>query len=172
MRKLFAMFLAACLVGAIGITAFAAERIGQAGTKEIEVTAKYASATSTPAVYSVDLDWSSMIFTYTQHNIQSWNAGDHSYRLTSKGEWDNDTATITVTNHSNVAVKVKMTYAAVGGLGVKGKLTNASATLAAGEVGDYSQADSVTATLTISGTPSTEITADGTKIGTIKVSIS
>ena len=81
------------------------------------------------------------------------------------------TATVTVTNHSNVSVNVDLTYTAVAGTGVTGRLTNASDTLNAGEEGNYNGADSVTATLTISGTPTSTITSEGVKIGTIKVTI-
>ena len=89
----------------------------------------------------------------------------------SDGFWDNPSSNITVTNHSNVAVRVKMMYTALGNTGVKGVLTNATAELAAGEVGNYGGADSVTATLTVSGTPNSTVASDGVKVGTIKVTI-
>jgi len=112
-----------------------------------------------------------MTFIYTQHNTNKWNAANHSYSTASHGAWDRNTATITVTNHSNVGVDVKMKYTAVGSTGVKGVLTNASGALAAGETGNYEGADSVTATLTISGTPGSVVTTEGVKVGTIKVTI-
>lgn len=171
MRKFFAIFLVVCLSWDVGITVLASEHMAQVGSKEIEVTAKSTSTVSTPIVYSVDIDWGNMNFTYTRHNTNKWNAGNHSYSLVSDGAWDNPTANITVTNHSNVAVQVKMMYTAQGNTGVKGTLTNATAELAAGEVGNYSSADSVTATLTVSGTPNSTVASDGVKVGTIKVTI-
>ena len=171
MRKLFAIFLVVCLICGIGITAVATEHMAQVGSKEIEVTAKSASSISTPIVYSVDIDWGNMNFTYTWHNTNKWNAGNHFYSLVSDGAWDHPTANITVTNHSNVAVNVKMMYTALGNTGVKGVLTNASAELAAGEVGKYDGADSVTATLTVSGTPNSTVDSESVKVGTIKVTI-
>lgn len=171
MRKFFAIFLVGCLIWGIGVTALATEHMAQAGSKEIEVTAKSVSSISTPIVYSVDIDWGNMNFTYTQQNTNKWNAGNHSYSLTSDGFWDNPSSNITVTNHSNVAVRVKMMYTALGNTGVKGVLTNATAELAAGEVGNYGGADSVTATLTVSGTPNSTVASDGVKVGTIKVTI-
>lgn len=172
MKKLPAILLTVCLIWSIPIRAVATEHLGHTGSKEIEVTAKYASTTATPIVYSVDIDWSNMTFTYTQRNINKWNAANHSYSTASDGAWDNDTATITVTNHSNVAVDVKMKYTALGNTGVKGVLTNATAALAAGETGNYHGADSFTAKLTISGKPGSTVTSEGVKIGTIKVTIS
>ena len=156
----------------MSVTALAAENIGQNGSKEIEVTAKYSSTTSTPDVYSVDIEWSSMTFTYTQTSTKKWNADDHSYDTVSEGAWDKTSATITVTNHSNVSVNVDMKYTAVENTGVKGALTNTSAVLNAGEEGNYNGADSVSAKLTISGKPNSTVTDDGVKVGTIKVTIS
>ena len=40
MRKFFAIFLVVCLIWGIGVTALATEHMAQAGSKEIEVTAK------------------------------------------------------------------------------------------------------------------------------------
>ena len=175
MKKVLAIILALTLVMSMSATVFAADEsdtVGQNGSKEIEVSAKYASSTNTPNVYSVDIEWSSMTFTYTQKDTKTWNAADHSYETASEGEWDKTTATITVTNHSNVSVDVDVTYTAVENTGVSGTLTNASAVLDAGEEGKYDNAASVTTTLTISGTPNSTVTSDGVKVGTIKVTIS
>lgn len=171
MRKFMMFLFAIGLLMGTSIPAFAAENIGRNESREIDVTAKYDSSTSTPNVYSVDIDWSSMTFTYTQSETKKWNASDHSYSTVSEGGWDKTSATVTVTNHSNVSVNVDLTYTAVAGTGVTGRLTNASDTLNAGEEGNYNGADSVTATLTISGTPTSTITSEGVKIGTIKVTI-
>lgn len=171
MRKLLAILLALCLVSGLGISAFAAETVEQKGSKDIEVTAKYASTTSTPAVYSVDIAWSSMMFTYTQTNLKEWNAADHSYNTVSQGNWDKTTATVTVTNHSNVSVNIAMQYIPFENTGVQGALVNATAALQAGEEGRYNSADSMTATLTISGTPSNTVTTEGIKVGTIRITI-
>ena len=50
-------------------------------------------------------------------------------------------------------------------------LKNASAKLKAGIVGDYKGADSMTATLTVSGTPEETVTAAGTKVGKLRITI-
>lgn len=175
MKKLLAIVCALTLVMSMSATVFAAEEsetVGQNGSKEIEVNAKYSSSTSTPNVYSVDIAWSSMTFTYTQKDTKNWNAADHSYDTDSEGTWDKTSATITVTNHSNVSVNVDVEYTAVENTGITGTLTNGTAVLNAGAEGSYDSADSVTTTLTISGTPSTTVTAEGVKVGTIKVTIS
>ena len=78
---------------------------------------------------------------------------------------------ITVTNHSNVEVEVNVAYTPIENTGVVGTLTDASAVLNAGVEGDYEGASSATATLTISGTPKNSVTAEGIKVGTLKVTL-
>ena len=173
MKKLLSVFLSVVLLISVHITAFAAapETVGKDGSKEIDVTAKYQSSTATPAVYSVDISWSSMTFTYTESSTKNWNAANHSYDTESQGTWDKTAATITITNHSNVSVNVSTDYSSAGTTGVTGTLTNGATTLDAGAEGNYAGADSHTATLTISGVPNNTITSDGVKIGTVKVTI-
>lgn len=173
MRRLLSALLVPALLFSLSFSAFATapETVGKDSNKEIDVTAKYQSSTSTPEVYSVDISWSSMIFTYTESSTKNWNASNHSYETESQGAWDKTTATVTVTNHSNVSVNVSTNYTSTGATGITGVLNNGTAALDAGIEGDYAGADTHTATLTISGTPSSAITADGVKIGTVKVTI-
>lgn len=175
MKKLLAIVLVLALAMSIGVTAFAQgapETVGQNGSKEIDVIAGYNTTTSTPEVYSVDIVWTDMTFTYTESSTKTWNAADHSYDTNASGGWDKTTASVTVTNHSNVEVTVAMEYVPVENTGVTGTLTGGNAVLSAGEEGNYAGADSLTATLTIGGKPSETVTTDGVKIGTIKVTIS
>ena len=78
---------------------------------------------------------------------------------------------ITVTNHSNVDVQVTVAYLPEPDTGVKGVLKNASARLKAGIVGDYKGADRMTATLTVSGKPEKTVTAAGTNVGKLRITI-
>lgn len=173
MKKLLSILLVLMLLLSLSITVFAAnpETVGKDGSKEIDVTAKYQTSISTPEVYSVDIVWSNMTFTYTQSSTKIWNAENHAYSTSSEGAWDKTTATVTVTNHSNVSVDISVAYTPANDTGITGTLTNGTTTLDAGAEGDYAGADSHTATLTISGTPNNAITSDGVKIGTIKVTI-
>ena len=174
MKKALTYIIAFSLLFSMSVTASATgtpETVGQNGSKEIDVTATYSTTSHTPNVYSVDIEWSSLNFTYTQKNTKIWNAENHSYSTTTKGEWDKTTATITVTNHSNIAVNTEVEYTAVAGTGIRGVVTNSSAVLDAGEVGNYDGADSNTTTLTISGTPKDNATSETVKIGTVKVTI-
>lgn len=175
MKKLFATIIALAMVLSMSVTAFAAEGsvTGQgAGDKTIDVTAKYDKSTSTETVYNVDIKWDSMTFTYTESGTKVWNPATHTYTTSKTSGWDKTEANVTVTNHSNASVDVSVEYAPVAGTGVSGAVTNGSATLAAGVEGKPDEADSMTATLTISGTPNSTVTEDGVKIGTITIKIS
>lgn len=165
MKKLLRVVSALALLGALSISAFAAN------SREIDVNARYKTVSTAPASYSVDLQWTDTTFTYTKENTHIWNASDHSYDTRSSSGWDKTRASITVTNHSNVDVRVVISYTPVENTGVTGVLKNGTGTLKAGVVGDYGGADSMTATLTISGTPTDAVTASGTRIGSLKVTI-
>ena len=166
MKKLVSLTLALALILSLSITAFAAD---QGGSKD--VTAIYQSTTTEEDIYNVDLNWGDLTFTYTETVEKTWNAADHSYDVVTNGSWDKTETTIKVTNHSNVAVDVAMSVTPVAGTGVNVTLTGGNATLAAGVEGAYDTAESVTGTLTISGTPNATVTEAGVKVGEITVTI-
>lgn len=147
------------------------DTLGQNASKEIDVTAKYSASVSTPEVYSVDISWDSMTFSYTQKDTKNWNADNHSYNTVTEGGWDKTASTVKVTNHSNASVEVSVEYTAVEDTGISGTLSDASAVLSAGEEGNFDGADSVTATLTISGKPTSRVSSEGVKVGSVKVII-
>lgn len=167
MKRLLWNLILLLLPGILGINAFASA----IGSKEIDVRAKYSVVSTTPASYSVDLRWTDMTFTYTREDTHIWDPLTHTYKVGSKSGWDSTRGSITVTNHSNVDVQVKMEYLPKPDTGVKGVLKNASAKLKAGALGDYQGADSMTATLTVSGMPEKTVTAAGTSIGKLRITI-
>ena len=167
MKRLLWRMVLLFLPGLLGINAFAS----QIGSREIDVKAKYTVVSTTPASYSVDLQWTDMTFTYTREDTRIWNPLTHTYKTGSRSGWDKTRGSITVTNYSNADVKVTVAYLPEPDTGVKGVLKNASAKLKAGIVGDYKGADSMTATLTVSGTPEETVTAAGTKVGKLRITI-
>ena len=156
------LLLCMCIPGAVA---------AEVGSREIDVNARVKTETKAAAVYSLDLMWSDMTFTYTRQENLTWNAKDHSYKSRSSGKWDKTRGTITVVNHSNVEVQVTVTYIPLEGTGITGTLRNGSRRLKAGREGDYEGADRMTATLVVGGKPNETITEEETRIGTLKITI-
>lgn len=172
MKKLFAMLLA-LLILAVPVTAFAEEdTIGKNENKSIDVQAKYTNGTETPDVYSVNIEWGAMQFTYSASGTHKWDPATHKYTDDITASWTADGNEVTVVNHSNKAVNVDFTYASVEDYSsVTGEFSVASDTLDAGTVDNVDGADSVSTRLTLSGTLASTVT-EFTKVGSITVSLS
>lgn len=174
--KALARFLAAALVlllVMVPITAFAAEDTLQGADEshDIDVEAKYVDGTTTPDVYSIDVTWGAMQFTYTTSGTKEWDPASHEYTGNFSGAWTASGNTVTVTNHSNKAVNVTFSYAKAAGFDrLNGTLSVTSHTLSAGVVGDVQGADSISTALTLSGTLTSDV-AEFTKVGSVTVSL-
>ena len=154
MKKLFATALALAMVLSLSTTALAAGNVNGAGVGSqdpIDVTAKYNDDATEPTVYSVDLTWEDMTFTYNESGTRTWDPDTHTYTDTTSAGWDKTTAAVTATNHSNAEVKVSFTYTPQGDTGVTASMDSSI--------------------LTITGTPNNSVTAEGVTIGTITVTI-
>ena len=117
------------------------------------------------AVYSVDVTWTDVAFTYSA-GTTTWNPSTHEYDAAgAAASWTDNQGTVTVTNHSNAAVTATVRFEKSGNVDVA--IENAEIDLPSAEGKDTKAAELTdTATLTASGTP----TASG-KIGTVKVTI-
>ena len=83
---------------------------------DINVSGVY-QATPTADVISVDLVWDAMDFTYTEGSRGTWNPENHKYENPTEGGWTwshatgvEEYPTITVTNHSNTAIKANFAF--------------------------------------------------------------
>ena len=83
-------------------------------------------------MYSVDLTWEDMTFTYNESGTRTWDPDTHTYTDTTSAGWDKTTAAVTATNHSNAEVKVSFTYTPQGDTGVTASMSKDSFKLAAG----------------------------------------
>lgn len=176
MKKLIATALALTMTLSLSTTALAAGNVDGAGVGSqvpIDVTAKYNDGTTEPTVYSVDLTWEDMTFTYNKSGTRIWDPDTHTYTDTTSDGWDKDSAVVTATNHSNTNVTVSFTYTPQGNTGVTASMTKDSFILYAG-VEDYpNDAATNSSALTIDGNskPNSSVTAEGVTIGTITVTI-
>ena len=66
----------------LSTTALAAGNVDGAGVGSqdpIDVTAKYNDGATEPTVYSVDLTWEDMTFTYNESGTRTWDPDTHTY---------------------------------------------------------------------------------------------
>lgn len=174
MKKLIATALALTMTLSLSTTALAAGNVDDAGVgpqDPIDVTAKYNEGATEPTVYSVDLTWEDMTFTYNESGTRTWDPDTHTYTDTTSAGWDKVTAAVTATNHSNVQVTVKFDYTPQGATGVNASMSKDSFKLAAGVENKPNEAATDRSILMITGTPNNSVTAEGVTIGTITVTI-
>lgn len=177
MKKKTALVLTLAMVFSLAPLSAYADTISAAGgTTSHDVTATYRADSSGGAggtVYSVDITWGDMAFTYTAE-AGIWDPTTHKTTDAEGGVWTVDREggnTITVTNHSNTGVTAAFSYAAVSGFdGISGSFDHASLNLASAVGTAVADAPNGTAALSLSGALGST-TADNTKIGTITVTL-
>ena len=171
MKKITTLLAAAALTCAMGTTAFAADQDGvNTGSYSADVKGTYQASSSGAVVYSVDIAWTDMNFTYTGAGEGTWDPETHQYSGSSEGAWTASDDSITVTNHSNAAVKATAKFVADSGYeSTTMTFGNNEATVATAVGTEVASAPSATITVTPGGTLAES--ADGGKIGTITVSI-
>ncbi len=164
----------------IAIPAFAATISSGSDSHDVKATYKSnSSGGSSKTVYSVDITWGAMEFTYTQGEAGAWNPEKHEYNPDGAAIWSSDSNTITVKNHSNAAITATLSYtAAAGYTGITGSFTETSGTandgilsLATAVGTTFANAPTATATLMLSGELASS-TPEKTTIGTVKVTLS
>ena len=182
MKKVMALVCSLALVLTLAaVPAFAAEITAIGGTATHDVTATYKAGGSGGTgggaggtVYSVDITWGDMAFTYTSASTGTWNPETHSYDNASEGGWTVDSANgnkVTVTNHSNAAVTATIKYdAATGYESITGTFDKDTMSLATAVGTEVNKAPTAAATLSLSGALDSTTVA-GTKIGTITVTL-
>lgn len=198
MKKLLTLILALVMVFSLSVPAMAEDGDGTDDTTapvlddngdsaDAPVTGTYTPLADANEVYSVDIAWGSMAFTYDAGKFLTvWNPETHQYDKTpvennvAKWTYDKDANVVTVTNRSNLAVNVVVVAsisdaykpATDGGKGVTVTVGNPSFTLgSAAEGATYDEpgtADSQQATITLSGALAQDAaTEQGTVIGGI-----
>ena len=180
-RKLFVVALALVLTLSMTATAFAAAGNENATSlpysKDIDVTGTYSGSTIGGDVYSVDISWDAMDFTYTVVSGTQWNPSTHQYDSAAAPGWTaNGGNSITTVNHSNVPVDVALTFTKntelnAAGDTFEGSFDNASYNLATAEGTTYDLAPKGTSALTLTGALDASHTTS-VKLGTITVALS
>ena len=101
-KSIFKIMLAVMLCFSMSVNAFASEP-GETDSKD--VVADY-NGTAPDPVYSVEITWGSLAFTYNAENAGTWNPDEYVYEGSTGESWTCEPGAnrITVTNHSNAAV--------------------------------------------------------------------
>ena len=177
MKKKTALVLTLAMVFSLApLSAYAdtIDRVG--GTASHDVTATYVDGSSGGAggtVYSVDITWGDMAFTYTAE-AGIWDPTTHKTTGAEGGAWTVDKEggnTITVTNHSNTDVTAAFSYAADAGFtGITGSFDNALLNLPTAVGTAVEAAPKGTTSLSLDGALDSAATTS-TKIGTITVTL-
>ena len=173
MKKILSLILALALVMSLSVTAFAAEDKGngEGEAATIEISAIYKAGDAAKEVVSVDIAWGAMTFEYTDDADGQWDPATHTYGAKGSGTWSASDNKITLTNHSNTAIKATFTYTkevdtVTGTFSNNGVLELATADN--GVDGAAGTATTGSVTLTLGGT----MTADQAgKVGTVTISI-
>lgn len=177
-KKKTALVLTLAMVFSLApLSAYATDTITEVGrSANHDVTATYVDGSSGGAggtVYSVDIAWGDMEFTYTAA-AGVWDPATHTITGADGGTWkvNNEGGNkITVTNHSNTAVTATFSYAAASGYdSISGSFDKTSLDLATAVGTEVSNAPSDSAALSLSGALDSA-TAANTKIGTITVTL-
>lgn len=174
MKKVLTIILSLALLSMASVTAFAASPITSVGGSDsADVKGTYVAGGTAATVYSVDIAWGSMDFTYTDASQGTWNPENHQYDGAVAANWscETDANKITVTNHSNAAVIAQFSYAPESGYnGINGAFSNETLNLGTAVGTEVSSAPSGSVTLSLTGELSSE-TAANTKIGTVTVTL-
>lgn len=160
--------------GVAAITGSNGEKVGQEATVEVKV--KTGGAGDITHVYAVTYSTTELNFVYGQGSSVIWNPETLQYEtIGATGDgWTTDEQTITVTNYSDLPVKVEATVQNKTDAGVTinpgAALELDSAAPASGTAGTGA-AKSGTITVTLSGTPVGSYTDDFTKVGEILLKV-
>ena len=165
MKQIFTLALTFLLIfSLVTVTAFAADATtinGESRTATKAVKASYHSGAGGGTVYSVDITWGNMAFTYSEGSSPTWDPETHT---SSQGG---------VTNHSNTGVTANLIYTPEATFaGISGSFGDKSTMNLATAVGTtVGNAPKDTAELTLSGALDSKVTSS-TTVGTITVTIS
>ena len=167
-KKIIAATLALTLSMSMGNFVYAAE------DSSADIKATYqAGKENTDTVYSVDVKWGSLEYTYSSGVTKSWDPTTLKYKETSgTSSWtcQDGADQITVTNNSNADITASLAYAETGS-NITGTFTNSKIGLKSAEGTNVGESPSGTTTLSLNGALS-DTAAKKKEIGQVTVTIS
>lgn len=175
-KKLTAVAMTGMMVLGMGTSVCAASPITDIGGSDTnDVKATYATNGQAETVYSVDIEWGNMEYTYTIESEGRWNPDTHDFvGKSAEGKWTclDGADKVKVTNHSNAAVDAEFKYEAEGEYkGITGSFNSDTVNLATAEGTTVDEAPNETVKLTLDGALDKNVKTH-TKIGTATVTLS
>jgi len=167
MKKLISLILALALVMSMSAVVFAEDQSNVGvGDYTADVTGTYVEGTTGGTIFSVDIAWSNLSFTYHAEQQPVWDVNTHTYSQTKAAYWEGE-GTITVTNHSNAKISATPTYnKGTGFESVNMTFSTAKLLVASAESGSAQ-----TGTITVTPSGSLPANTEGATIGSITVTI-
>ena len=168
MKKSISLLLALMLILSMSITAFAENNLG-AGVHEGEVTGTYVAGNEgSGTVFSVDITWENLAFTYKAANEPVWDTKDHKYSDYVAACWEGE-GSIIVTNHSNTVISAVPKFVADEGFSdAKLRFDTEKLHLSSAEFMEFGE--NQTGTITVTAEGSLPAGTQG-KIGVVQVTI-
>lgn len=175
MKKVLATILALAMVFSLSVSALAApvelkdaedpsQSVANPISGSVEVTVN--EGVDTGVVYSVTVAWDDTSVVYQKEGKGTWNPSTHDYDNATEDGWTtNNTASVTVTNHSNAAVTATIATDVINTGTTYTFSGNGTFDLATAEDTLVAEAPKDTFTITASGTP----TAGGTDTFTVTI---
>ncbi|MBR3879735.1 MAG: hypothetical protein IKJ24_06430 [Clostridia bacterium] len=168
MKRILFLAFVITLMMSISVTVFAENSVTSDSGTTIDISATFKAGSTAEDVISVDIAWGAMEFEFSEGVDGVWDPSTHQYMGAAESSWSASGNEITVTNHSNVAIKATFTYTGEVET-VYGTFTNDGVLALATAVGtarDAAPSDSVA--LTLGGS----LTADTAgKVGTVTITI-
>ncbi len=163
MKKLISLALAVVMIMCLSTAAFAVT-VNAPGNYTADVTGNYVANVDKSIVYSVDITWSDLEFTYHENVV--WDPETLSYSETAGSYWEGE-GTITITNRSNTDIIALPKYSSANGYsGSKMYFSNNRLKVASAESGTAK-----TATITVSPSGFLPEMDEAGKIGTVTLTI-
>lgn len=136
MKKIMSFVLALILIVSLGIVAFATDTAGGTGEYSAEVKGAYVAGTTSPdTLFSVEIEWNNMEFTYHAAKVGEWDSVEHKYKPATAAKWEGE-GEIVVINHSNAKITATPTYRAASGYGDATMIFNPAVLSVASAEGD------------------------------------
>lgn len=173
MKKAVSILLAAALILCMGVPVYAESITADQGSASSPVTGTYVPGTAGGTVFSVEITWSDLSFTYNGESKQVWDPDTLEYTGEARSAgWAESNAAITVKNRSNTIITATPSYEKAAGFDAGMEFAVKELyVLSAEPTGEVTKGDEKSGTISVKPTGTLPENTQNTTIGTITVTI-